>query len=109
MKVAESVDTVGMQIASYEIDVAQAGLVVTPVILLAAAGIWLLLASGVIGRIALFFEEMPHRRAALESQVSSPRSQRTAHVSRFTLSAPNPVEESPAPSGTGPWRSARRL
>jgi hypothetical protein len=59
-----SVDTVDMQIASYEIDVAQAGLVVTPVVLLAAAAIWLLLATGAIGRIVLFCEQLAHRRTA---------------------------------------------
>jgi len=59
-----NVDTVDMQIASYEIDVAQAGLVVTPVVLLVAAAIWLLLATGVVGRIVLFCEELAHRRTA---------------------------------------------
>ena len=44
---------------------AQAGLVVTPVVLLAAAAIWLLLATGAVGRIVLFCEELAHRRSAL--------------------------------------------
>ena len=53
-----------MQIASYEIDVAQAGIVVTPVVLLAALAVWLLLATGAVGRIVLFCEELAHRRSA---------------------------------------------
>ncbi len=66
-----------MQIASYEIDVAEAGLVVTPVVLLAALVVWLLLATGAVGRIVLFCEELAHRRSArtivLEAPSRDPR------------------------------------
>ena len=34
-----------------------------PVVIVAAASIWVLLATGVVGRVAQYFEELPHRRS----------------------------------------------
>ena len=56
-----------MHVAAFEIDAVQAGLLVSNAMLLTAAAIWLLLVTGVVGRIALLFEERPHRRSAVKA------------------------------------------
>jgi len=50
-----------MDIAFYEINPQQAALFLSPGILTAAAGIWLMVASGLVGRAALYLEEKAHR------------------------------------------------
>ena len=82
VRVVPCPETEGMQIASLEINVVQAGLLVSNAMLIAAAGIWLLLMTGVAGRIALLVEEMPHRR--------DPKPQCTSHLSRPTSHHQNP-------------------
>ncbi len=52
-----------MEIAFLELDPAQAAFLITPGILIAAAGIWLTLATGLVGRAALYLEERAHRPA----------------------------------------------
>ncbi len=53
-----------MQIASFEIDFEAAGLLFSPVLIAVAAVIWLLLATGIVGRVHQYFEELLQRRAA---------------------------------------------
>ena len=50
-----------MDIAFFDINPQQAALLFSPGTLTAAAGIWLMVASGLVGRAALYLEEKAHR------------------------------------------------
>lgn len=75
-----------MQIASYEIGIEAAWLLFSPAVIAVAAVIWLLLATGAVGRVVLYFEELPHRRAT-EAQLHATRP-RVGTVERATAVAP---------------------
>ncbi len=53
-----------MQTATYEMAIEAAGFLFSPVQIADAAVFWLLLATGIVGRVVLHLEELPHLRAA---------------------------------------------
>lgn len=58
-----------MEFASYLIELAPQGLV-SPLTIVVAAGVWLLLATGAVGRIALLLAELMHHPAARSEWVT---------------------------------------
>ncbi len=53
-----------MQTATYEVAIEAVGLLFSPVPIAVAAVVWLLLATGIVGRVVQHLEELPHLRAA---------------------------------------------
>ena len=78
-----------MQIASHEIEAA--GFLLSPVLIVVAVVVWLLLATGTAGRVVQYLEELPHLRAA-KAVVGSSRTPVGLHRDR----------QSP-----GPWATRR--
>ncbi len=52
-----------MQTATYEMAIEAAGLLFSPVQIAVVAVVWLLMATGIVGRVVRHFEELPHLRA----------------------------------------------
>lgn len=52
-----------MQTATYEMVIEAAGFLFSPVPIVVVAVVWLLLATGIVGRVVQHLEELPHLRA----------------------------------------------
>jgi hypothetical protein len=50
-----------MLTTSSEIGTEALGFLFSPTLIVAAIAIWLLIATGIVGRVVQYFEELPHR------------------------------------------------
>ncbi len=102
-----------MQTATYEIAIeaagflfGPAGFLFSPRLLAVAAAVWLLLATGIMGRVVQHLEELPHLLAA-EARLgySHPPVAAAKRVQPLTANTHNGSQGSPPPAHNGTYRA----
>ncbi len=84
-----------MHSATHEIEIEAVGSLFSPEVIVVAVVVWLLVATGIAGRVMQYLEELPHLRAAT-AILGSPRRPAGLHrdhqvLARWTARRPVPI------------------